>query len=596
MKAAVLKERFPDERRVALLPENVQKLQAAGYEILIERGAGLGASIADEDYFAAGAKLIDRAEAAAADILLQVRSAGANTVNGDDDVQLMHAGQIVIGMCDPLGNAASIDMIADYGVSQVALEMIPRISRAQSMDVLSSMAMIAGYRAVLHAAYELPQMFPLNMTAAGTLRAAKVFIIGAGVAGLQAAATAKRLGAVVSAYDVRPDCREQVESIGARFVEVQLESDDAEDEGGYAKQQSEEFLAKQRELMAELAAESDVVITTAAIPGQQSPLLISADAVAAMKPGSVIVDLAAERGGNCELTQADETVVAHDVTILGPTNLPSEIPNHASQMFGNNITKFLLHLIGADGEVSLDLEDEIIQGCLVSHNGQVVNVRIASMLGVEIKETTQSDMESTTIKVDDLSSELSLDDADEATADDSSRKFSFDDPGKAEVDDLSSELSLDDADEAPTDDSSRKFSFDDPGEAEADDRSSELSLDDADEAPTDDSSRKFSFDERDEGTTDEFSLDDGDGASADEFKIDVGYEAKAEEYSDDDFDADIELAFEEAAKEDPAGEIDSDKDSAGEDDLDTEIKFTEGLNKDDEEKQDYDFYKDSQNE
>ena len=529
MKAAVLKERFPDERRVALLPENVQKLQAAGYEILIERGAGLGASIADEDYFAAGAKLIDRAEAAAADILLQVRSAGANTVNGDDDVQLMHAGQIVIGMCDPLGNAASIDMIADYGVSQVALEMIPRISRAQSMDVLSSMAMIAGYRAVLRAAYELPKMFPLNMTAAGTLRAAKVFVIGAGVAGLQAAATAKRLGAVVSAYDVRPDCREQVESIGARFVEVQLESDDAEDEGGYAKQQSEEFLAKQRELMAELAAESDVVITTAAIPGQQSPLLISAEAVAAMKPGSVIVDLAAERGGNCELTQADETVVAHDVTILGPTNLPSEIPNHASQMFGNNITKLLLHLIGEDGGVSLDLEDEIIQGCLVSHNGQVVNVRIASMLGVEIKETTQSDMESTTIKVDDdLSSELSLDDADEV-----------------EVDDLSSELSLDDADEAPAD---------------------------------------------------EFSLDDVDGASVDEFKIDVGYEAKAEEYSDDDFDADIELAFEDLAKEDPAGEIDSDQDSAGEDDLDTEIKFTEDPNKDDEEKQGYDFYKDSQNE
>jgi H+-translocating NAD(P) transhydrogenase subunit alpha len=524
MKVAVLKERFPDERRVALLPENVQKLQAAGYEILIERGAGLGASIADEDYFAAGAKLIDRAEAAAADILLQVRSAGANTVNGDDDVQLMHAGQIVIGMCDPLGNAASIDMIADYGVSQVALEMIPRISRAQSMDVLSSMAMIAGYRAVLRAAYELPKMFPLNMTAAGTLRAAKVFIIGAGVAGLQAAATAKRLGAVVSAYDVRPDCREQVESIGARFVEVQLESDDAEDEGGYAKQQSEEFLVKQRELMAELAAESDVVITTAAIPGQQSPLLISAEAVAAMKPGSVIVDLAAERGGNCELTQADETVVAHDVTILGPTNLPSEIPNHASQMFGNNITKLLLHLIGEGGGVSLDLEDEIIQGCLVSHNGQVVNVRIASMLGVEIKETTQSDMESTTIKVDDdLSSELSLDEADEV-----------------EVDDLSSELSLDDADEA-----------------EVDDLSSELSLDDADEAPAD-----------------EFSLDDVDGASVDEFKIDVGYEAKAEEYSDDDFD----------------------KDSAGEDDLDTEIKFTEGLNKDDEEKQGYDFYKDSQNE
>ena len=410
MKAAVLKERFPDERRVALLPDNVKKLQAAGYEILIERGAGLGSSITDEDYSAAGAQLIDRAEATAADILLQVRSAGANTANGDDDVQLMHAGQIVIGMCDPLGNAAAIGMLAEQGVSQVALEMVPRISRAQSMDVLSSMATIAGYRAVLHSAFELPRMFPLNMTAAGTLKAAKVFIIGAGVAGLQAAATAKRLGAVVSAYDVRPDCREQVESIGARFVEVQLESDDAEDEGGYAKQQSEEFLVKQRELMAELAAESDVVITTAAIPGRQSPLLISADAVATMKPGSVIVDLAAERGGNCELTKADETVVIHNVTILGPTNLPSEIPNHASQMFGNNITKLLLHLVNAEGEISLDLEDEIIQGCLVSHDGQVVNERIASMLGVEIEENDQSVAESLPTEADDLSSEFSLDD------------------------------------------------------------------------------------------------------------------------------------------------------------------------------------------
>ena len=394
------------------MPDNVQKLQTAGYEILVERGAGLGSSIADEDYSAVGAQLIDREEAAAADILLQVRSAGANKVNGDDDVQLMHAGQIVIGMCDPLGNAASIGMLAGQGVSQVALEMIPRISRAQSMDVLSSMATIAGYRAVLHAAFELPRMFPLNMTAAGTLKAAKVFIIGAGVAGLQAAATAKRLGAVVSAYDVRPDCREQVESIGARFVEVQLDSDDAEDEGGYAKQQSEEFLGKQRELMAELASESDVVITTAAIPGRQSPLLITADAVAIMKPGSVIVDLAAERGGNCELTQADETVVVHNVTILGPTNLPSEIPNHASQMFGNNITKLLLHLVNAEGEVSLDLEDEIIQGCLVSHAGQVVNERIASILGVEIEETDQSSAESTPVEADNPSSDFISNDED----------------------------------------------------------------------------------------------------------------------------------------------------------------------------------------
>ena len=455
MKAVVLKERFPDERRVALLPDNVQKLQAAGYEILVERGAGLGSSITDEDYSAAGAQLIDREEASSADILLQVRSAGANTVNGDDDVQLMHAGQIVIGMCDPLGNAASIGMLAEQGVSQVALEMVPRISRAQSMDVLSSMATIAGYRAVLHSAFELPRMFPLNMTAAGTLKAAKVFIIGAGVAGLQAAATAKRLGAVVSAYDVRPDCREQVESIGARFVEVQLESDDAEDEGGYAKQQSEEFLVKQRELMAELAAESDVVITTAAIPGRQSPLLITADAVATMKPGSVIVDLAAERGGNCELTQADETVVVHNVTILGPTNLPSEIPNHASQMFGNNITKFLLHLVNDEGEVSLDLEDEIIQGCLVSHDGQVIHERITSMLGIEIKEIDRSDVESTPAETAEADDEDL--DADEVDAD----EYSHDDD-----EDLDADLELEEVDAAEVD--ADEYSHDDDEDLDSD--------------------------------------------------------------------------------------------------------------------------------
>ena len=543
MKAAVLKERFPDERRVALLPENVQKLQAAGYEILVERGAGLGSSITDEDYSAAGARLIAREEAATADILLQVRSAGANAVNGDDDVQLMHAGQIVIGMCDPLGNAASIGMLAEQGVSQVALEMIPRISRAQSMDVLSSMATIAGYRAVLHAAYELPRMFPLNMTAAGTLKAAKVFIIGAGVAGLQAAATAKRLGAVVSAYDVRPDCREQVESIGARFVEVQLESDDAEDEGGYAKQQSEEFLGKQRELMAELVAKSDVVITTAAIPGRQSPLLISADAVASMKPGSVIVDLAAERGGNCELTQADETVVVHNVTILGPTNLPSEIPNHASQMFGNNITKFLLHLVNADGEIRLDLEDEIIQGCLVSHDGQVVNERIASMLGVEIEEADQRVAESTPTEVDDPSSDFASDDEDV---------------------DADSEL-------------------EDEAEVDSDD---ELNADD------------YSDDDFDA------IIQPADEVEA---KTDSAGEMDADDYSDDvddDLDADMELEDEDEAEVGSAGEMDVDDYSDDvDDDLDAEIELAdekdlnsddeEDLNSDDEDEQEYDFYKDS---
>ncbi|MCS5629626.1 MAG: hypothetical protein NZ744_02265, partial [Pirellulaceae bacterium] len=364
-------------------------------------------------------------------------------------------------------------------------------------------------------------------------------------AGLQAAATAKRLGAVVSAYDVRPDCREQVESIGARFVEVQLESDDAEDEGGYAKQQSEEFLAKQRELMAELAAESDVVITTAAIPGRQSPLLILADAVSAMKPGSVIVDLAAERGGNCELTQADETVVVHNVTILGPTNLPSEIPNHASQMFGNNITKFLLHLVNDEGEVSLDLEDEIIQGCLVSHDGQVIHERITSMLGIEIKEIDRSDVESTPAET-----------------------------AEAEDEDLDvDEVEVDFDDEVDAD----EYSHDDDEDLDAD-----LELEEADAAEVD-------FD--DEVDADEYSHDDDEEA-----EVGFGGNLEADEYSDDDFDADIELAFDAEAKEDPAGEMDSDKDSAAEDDLDTEIKFTEDLNKDDEEKQEYDFYEDSQNE
>ena len=521
MKAAVLKERFPGERRVALLPANVQKLQAAGYEILVERGAGLGSSITDEDYSAAGAQLIDRAEAAAAEILLQVRSAGANAVNGDDDVQLMHAGQIVIGMCDPLGNAASIGMLAEQGVSQVALEMIPRISRAQSMDVLSSMATIAGYRAVLHAAFELPRMFPLNMTAAGTLKAAKVFIIGAGVAGLQAAATAKRLGAVVSAYDVRPDCREQVESIGARFIEVQLELDDAEDEGGYAKQQSEEFLVKQRELMAELAAESDVVITTAAIPGRQSPRLISAAAVATMKSGSVIVDLAAERGGNCELTQADETVVVHNVTILGPTNLPSEIPNHASQMFGNNMTKFLLHLVNDEGEVSLDLEDEIIQGCLVSHDGQVINERIASMLGVEIEETDQSDVDSAS--------------AETAEMDESASDFTADD------EDLDVDMELEDEDEAEldSDDEVDTDEYSDDGDKDLD---VDMELEDEDEAELDSDDEVDTAEYSDDGDEDldvDMELED-----EDEAELDSDDEVDTDEYSDDgdeDLDADMEL-------------------------------------------------------
>ena len=383
-KVAVVRERFPHERRVALLPENVEKLKAAGYEVLVEYEAGKSAGISDQLYEEAGATLTDRRGLAGADVLVQVRSLGANVVNGTDDLELLSSGQLVIGTCDPLGNTEAIQELASHGVSQIALEMVPRITKAQSMDVLSSMATIAGYRAVLHAAYRLPRMFPLNMTAAGTLAAAKVFIIGAGVAGLQAAATAKRLGAIVSAFDVRPDCREQVESVGARFVEFALKSEDAEDVGGYAREQTEEFLNKQREFMAEVASEHDIVITTAAIPGRQSPLLLTNEAIKGMGNGSVINDLAAERGGNCSETQADETIVVDGVTILGPTNLPSEIPYHASQMFGNNVTTLLLYLLNEDCDIELDLTDDVLAGCLVSKNGQIVNERIGDLLGIAV--------------------------------------------------------------------------------------------------------------------------------------------------------------------------------------------------------------------
>ncbi|MBC8355836.1 MAG: Re/Si-specific NAD(P)(+) transhydrogenase subunit alpha [Planctomycetes bacterium] len=382
MKVAVLKETCPTEQRVALVPANVPQLAKAGIEVVVEGGAGEAAGFLDAQYVEKGAKIVARDELFSADIIAQVRTLGANKDSGRDDLGKFRNGQIVVGMCDPLGEPGSAVEIGETGASLFALEMIPRITRAQSMDVLSSMATIAGYRAVLLAAIELPKIFPMLMTAAGTLTPARVFIVGVGVAGLQAIATAKRLGGVVHAYDVRPACREQVESLGGKFVELELQAGEAEDKGGYAKAMGEEFYRKQRELMASVVAESDVVITTAAIPGKQSPLLITADAVKGMAPGGVIVDLATERGGNCELSQADTRVVEHGVTILGPTNLPSEIPNHASQMYSNNVTKFLLNLI-KDGNVELNLEDEIIRDTLVAHEGQLLNARMRDILGME---------------------------------------------------------------------------------------------------------------------------------------------------------------------------------------------------------------------
>jgi H+-translocating NAD(P) transhydrogenase subunit alpha len=395
MKVGVVKETYPGERRVALAPANVPQLAKLGLNVIVESGAGAAAGFPDEAYLQRGAHVTaDRTEVFATDLLLMVRALGANPQAGESDVDRLRPGQYVIAMCDPLGAPQAVEDAAGAGATVFALELIPRITRAQSMDVLSSMATIAGYRAVLLAAVELPKMFPLMMTAAGTVAAAKVFVIGAGVAGLQAIATARRLGGVVQAYDVRPATREQIESLGGRFVAMELEAGDAEDRGGYAKAMDEDFYRRQRELMARVAAESDVIITTAAIPGKPSPRLITESAVAGMAPGSVIIDLAAERGGNCELTRADERVVAHGVTILGPTNLPSEAPHDSSLMYANNVVRFVQNLV-KDGQVALNFDDEVIRDTCLTHDGQVRSARVRELLGVEASPPTDPSAEET---------------------------------------------------------------------------------------------------------------------------------------------------------------------------------------------------------
>jgi len=322
MIVSAVRETFPGERRVALVPASVGQLTRDGWQVRIEGGAGQEAGFPDALYADKGAQIVSRAEAFAADCIVQVRSLGANPQAGAADLGMLTNAQVVIGMCDPLGAPGEARALAETGATVFALELVPRISRAQSMDVLSSQATVAGYRAVLLAAESLPKMFPMMTTAAGTITPAKVFVVGAGVAGLQAIATARRLGAVVSAYDVRSAVKEEVQSLGARFVEMALEAGAAEAAGGYAKAMDEAFYARQREMMTKVVAENDVVITTAAVPGKRAPTLVTADMVAGMAPGSVIVDLAAERGGNCELTRPGETVAAHGVTILGPANLP----------------------------------------------------------------------------------------------------------------------------------------------------------------------------------------------------------------------------------------------------------------------------------
>jgi len=374
MIVGVPKETAPGERRVALVPDLVPTLTGAGQEVIMEPGAGAAAGHPDTSYQAKGARLeaevFDKA-----DILLKVQPPGL------DQVARLAEGSILIGLLLPYTNTAGIKALAERRVTAFSMELMPRIARAQSMDVLSAMSTVAGYKAVLLAAAGLPRFFPMLMTAAGTLTPTHVLVIGAGVAGLQAIGTARRLGAVVDAYDTRPVVKEQVESLGARFVELPLETKDAEDKSGYARSQSDEFYRKQQELMLKCVAAADVVISTALVPGQRAPVLISEAMVQAMRPGSVIVDLAAEQGGNCALTEPGQDVVRHGVTIMGPTNLPSTMPFHASQMYARTVTSFLGHLVN-NGQVKLDLDDDLTRGPLVTHQGEVVHPAVKAALGL----------------------------------------------------------------------------------------------------------------------------------------------------------------------------------------------------------------------
>ena len=372
MKIGVPKETVRGERRVALVPGVIASLTAKGAEVLVEAGAGTAAGFTNAAYTGKGAQIVSREQIfAGADVVVQVRAGG--------DLSALRSGQAVIGFFDPLGAPQAMRDLAGTGATAFSIELMPRITRAQSMDALSSQATVAGYKAVLMAADKLPRMFPMLMTAAGTITPARVFVLGAGVAGLQAIATAKRLGAVIEAYDVRPEVKEQVQSVGAKFVELPLDTAAAEGTGGYAAAQDESFYRRQREVLAKVVAASDVVITTAAIPGQKSPVLITREMVESMAPGSVIVDLAAERGGNCEATRADEVVDINGVTVLGPTNLPATVPYHASQMYAKNVSAFLLHLM-KDGQLSVDREDEITRETLVTQGGEVVNERVKKLL------------------------------------------------------------------------------------------------------------------------------------------------------------------------------------------------------------------------
>ncbi len=379
----VPKEIYPGDRRVALVPSVIPMLTKAGFEVHLQSGAGVEAGYPDSLYADKGAKLVpDRAAVfAAADIIVQILCYGANDLTGKQDLALFRRDQILVGFLRPFGSREVVQDIANAGVTAFSVELMPRTTRAQSMDALSSMATASGYKAVLLAANLHPRIFPMLTTAAGTVTPARVFVIGAGVAGLQAIATARRLGSVISAYDLRPAAKEQVQSLGARFVELPIEAQDAQDARGYARAQDEDFYRRQRELLGKAVQESDVVITAAVIPGKKSPVLVTEDMVKGMAHGSVIVDLAAERGGNCEITEPGKTVVKHGVTIIGAVNLAAGVPYHSSMMYARNVTSFLTHLI-KDQKLNLNLEDEIVRETLLTRGGEIVHARTRESLAL----------------------------------------------------------------------------------------------------------------------------------------------------------------------------------------------------------------------
>ena len=379
MRIGIPKEIVPGETRVSVIPKLVVSLTRQEHEVLVENGAGNASSHDDQEYVEAGARICDvRSLYESSDVILKVQAPANHPAVGVHEANLVRENGILLGFLSPLANPDLIQVLRDRKITAFSMEYVPRISRAQSMDALSSMATIAGYKAVLMAADKLPKMFPLLMTAAGTVAPANVFVLGVGVAGLQAIATAKRLGAKVEAFDPRPAVREQVQSLGASFIDMEV-PEDVETAGGYAKEQAQDFIERERKVILARLSRVDVVITTAQIFGKRAPLLITSKMVEQLRPGSIIVDLAAEQGGNCESTEMDKVVEHHGVCIMGPVNLPAALPVHSSQMYGKNITDLFLHLYPKDAE-TLDLSDEIVAGTCMTHDGQVLNEQVRKML------------------------------------------------------------------------------------------------------------------------------------------------------------------------------------------------------------------------